>query len=127
MPNAHAWPAVGNLNTYDMNHTLKAQYSINSFDINPIGKARLTAIANFLQETAYRHATELELGYHHLERMNRAWVLSRLKISVEKYPAWDDVITVETWPHGIEKLFALRDFRITGPSGEELATASTCC
>lgn len=109
-----------------MNNTLKAQYSINSFDINPIGNARLTAIANYLQETAYKHATELELGYHHLEKQNRAWVLSRLKISVEKFPAWDDVVTVETWPRGIEKLFALRDFRITGPGGEQLVTASTC-
>jgi len=109
-----------------MNDTLRAKYAINSFDVDPSAEARLTTLANLLQETAYRHATELELGYHHLAELDRAWVLSRMHIRMHAYPVWDEQVEVETWPRGIEKLFALRDFRITNPGGKLLAVASTC-
>lgn len=107
-----------------MEHTYYCTYHVSSYDINPSGKARLTALANFLQETAYRHACTLKLGYHDLAKENIAWVLSRMRIRVLKYPVWDEELTIETWPHGIEKLFALRDFRIFNSEGELLAEAS---
>jgi acyl-ACP thioesterase len=109
-----------------MENTLRKQFIISSFDIDPLGKARLTSIANYLQETAYKHAASLNLGYRHLAKEGRAWVLSRLKIKLYDYPEWDQVIEVETWPRGIEKLFALRDFRIRSEDGDLLAEASTC-
>ncbi|MCF8226191.1 MAG: hypothetical protein K9J30_09960 [Bacteroidales bacterium] len=109
-----------------MKNTLFREFRVSSFDINSKGKARLTAIANFLQETAYQHADALGLGYRHLAADGHAWVLSRLKIQVLKYPDWDDTITVETWPRGIEKLFALRDFRLFLGDQEPVVKASTC-
>lgn len=109
-----------------MKNTLRCQYTVSSYDVDSNRTARLTSIANFLQETAYRHAGELELGYHHLAEKNLAWILSRMRIRMVRYPKWDDLITVETWPHGIDKLFALRDFRIYDQGGEVLGVAMTC-
>jgi len=107
------------------NATLFCTYTINSYHVDPGGKARLTALANFLQETAYKHAHSLGLGFQHLAQNNSAWVLSRLRIQVSEYPKWDDEITIETWPCGIEKLFARRDFRIMNKAGDTIAKAST--
>jgi len=109
-----------------MNNTLTRHYSINSYDIDTSGQARLTALANFLQETAYKHASELGVGYSQLESQGKAWILSRFRITVNKYPLWDENISIETWPRGIEKLFALRDFNVFNASGEMIANAATC-
>ncbi len=108
-----------------MKNTLEQSYTVRSFQVDPRGKARLTALANFLQETAYKHADSLQLGYRHLADNNSAWILSRLRIRVLEYPDWDEELTVETWPRGIEKLFALRDFRIRNSKGEVITEAST--
>ena len=109
-----------------MENTLKKVFLVSSYEVDQRGKTRLTAIANYLQETAYKHAASLNVGYSHLAEEGRAWVLSRLRIKMYSYPKWDDTIEVETWPRGIEKLFALRDFRIRSAVGDLLAEATTC-
>jgi len=106
-------------------NTLQKKYTVSSFQVDPRGRARLTALANYLQETAYKHADSLQLGYRHLAGNNSAWILSRLRIRVLEYPEWDDELTVETWPRGIEKLFAMRDFRIRNGDGQVVTEAST--
>ncbi|MFC2080227.1 acyl-[acyl-carrier-protein] thioesterase [Bacteroidota bacterium] len=109
-----------------MENTLHCKYRILSYHINPRGKARFTSISNFLQETAYRHASSLGFGYHDLLKVNKAWILSRMRIRMNEVPNWDDELTIETWPSGVEKLFGLRDFRIFNLSGEQIGEASTC-
>lgn len=109
-----------------MENTLFRDYRISSYDINPAGTARLTAIANFLQETAYHHANNLNVGYHQLRRNNHAWLLSRIRIRLTRYPRWDEYVRIETWPRGLDKLFALRDFRIFDQEKLEIGQASTC-
>jgi len=101
------------------------EFSISSFDLNPRGQARLTAMANFFQELAYHHANQLGFGYSDMKERNTTWALSRMRIRMDKYPVWDDTIRMETWPSGVDKLLALRDFRIWNSWGEKIGVAST--
>jgi len=101
------------------------EFTISSYDLNPRGQARLTSMANFFQEVAYHHASELGLGYHDMKSRKTTWVLSRMRIHMKRYPAWNDKIRLETWPSGAERLFALRDFRVYDSSGEVIGMAST--
>ena len=101
------------------------KFRIASFDVCPEGRARLTSMAHYFQEAAYHHATLLGLGYHHLERSGKVWVLARMKIGVVSMPEWDQEIIVETWPRGTDRLFALRDYLVKDVSGITLAKAST--
>jgi medium-chain acyl-[acyl-carrier-protein] hydrolase len=101
------------------------EFSVSSYDLNPKGQARLTTIANFCQELAYHHASKLGFGYDDMKARKTTWVLSRMRIRMENYPAWDDRITMETWPSGVDKLFALRDFRIRNEEGAVIGVAST--
>jgi len=96
-----------------------------SYDLNPKGRARLTTMANFFQEVAYRHASELGLGYNDMKSRKTTWVLSRMRIHMKRYPAWNETIKLETWPSGAEGLFALRDFRVLDSEGEQIGMAST--
>jgi acyl-ACP thioesterase len=84
-----------------------------SYEIDARNRALLRTITNYLQEAAVRHAIELGVARGQLGE-GRTWMLSRLRVEMEAWPRWRDAVTVETWPSGIERLFALRDFRI-GP------------
>jgi acyl-ACP thioesterase len=106
-------------------NTFSSEFKISSFDLNPKGRARLTAMANFFQEMAYHHANELGLGYDDMKSRKTTWVLSRMRIHMKRYPEWNELIVLETWPSGAERLFALRDFRVLDSGGEIIGMAST--
>lgn len=101
------------------------EFTISSYDLNPKGQARLTSMANFFQEVAYHHASELGLGYDDMKSRKTTWVLSRMRIHMKRYPVWKERIKLETWPSGAERLFALRDFRVMDSKGETIGMAST--
>ncbi len=105
--------------------SFKKEFSVSSYELNPRGQARLTTMANYFQEIAYHHANELGFGYEDMKTRRTMWLLSRMKIRMNKYPVWDDRITIETWPSGVDKLFAVRDFRVNNEKGEEIGVAST--
>ena len=108
-----------------MGNIFTKEFTISSYDLNPRGQARLTSMADFFQEVAYHHASELGLGYEDMKSNKTTWVLSRMRIHMKRYPAWNDLIKLETWPSGAERLFALRDFRVLDSEGEVIGMAST--
>ncbi len=108
-----------------MENLLRKEFPIVSYHLDPTGKARLTTLANFFQEVAYQHANRLGFGYRDLKKNRTLWVLSRLRIRMERYPVWDEVVTVETWHRGMEKLFGMRDFRVKDQQGRVLGVAGS--
>ncbi|MFP4483906.1 MAG: acyl-[acyl-carrier-protein] thioesterase [Spirochaetota bacterium] len=81
---------------------------------------RLTVpgIAKLFEELAWQHARRLGVdftdgGYHF-------WVLSRLRVRVESLPRWSQQVSLETWPSGVSRLFACREFRVAGDDGTDL-------
>jgi len=108
-----------------MASTLKKEFIISSYDLNPLGKARLTTIANFFQEMAYAHAAQLGFGYDEMKLKHSMWVLSRMKIRMKQYPSWNDIIRLETWHRGMNRIFGLRDFRMEDSFGNLTGMAST--
>ena len=101
------------------------EYTVSSYELNPLGQARLTTMANYFQEVAYHHANELGFGVEDMKNRNTMWLLSRMRIQMTSYPVWGEKILVETWPSGVEKLFAVRDFRVVNSRGEVIGAAST--
>jgi medium-chain acyl-[acyl-carrier-protein] hydrolase len=101
------------------------QYTINWYDADPGNKATLVALCNFLQETAWRHANHLGFGFRNLTKINQIWVIIRLLVKMDRYPEWQETITVKTWPRGVDGLFALRDFEILDKNGERLGAAAS--
>jgi acyl-ACP thioesterase len=71
----------------------------------------MLSIFNFMQEAASSHADALGVSIQQLLSENYTWLLSRVQITMTSYPAWTDDLTVLTWPSGMQRLFALRDFQ----------------
>lgn len=53
------------------------------------------------------------------------WMLHRLHIHLHKMPQREEEVIIETWPSGIERLFALRDYCMLRENGEVLVNATS--
>ncbi len=100
-------------------------YRVNWYDTDLNGNTKMSAVANYLQESAWRHANHLGFGYEDAKARNEMWVIVGLMIRMVQYPAWGETITVETWPKGIDRLFAFRDFKISDSHGNVLGAATS--
>lgn len=98
------------------------RFAIRTHEADMNGLARLDALFCCFQEAAGHHARKLGVGRDELERQGCFWVLSRCWMQVNRYPDWGQDILVKTWPRGVERLFALRDFQLFAPSGEMLGS-----
>ena len=96
-------------------------FKVRAYEADPTGRASLPALCNYFQEAAGNHATALGLATDQLGAQELAWVLARLRFRVTRYPDWREAVTFETWPSGVDRLYAYRDFRAVDPDGAELA------
>lgn len=100
-------------------------FRVRAYEVDATAKASVSAVANWLQEVAGNHATALGWAMDALQAQGRTWVLARLHLRLGRLPAWREDVRVSTWPAGVHRLFALREFRIEEQSGRELGVATT--
>jgi medium-chain acyl-[acyl-carrier-protein] hydrolase len=100
-------------------------YRLRSYEVDFQNRLRLSALFHFMQETASNQIERQGVGIDVLRNDNLAWVLFRLLIVMDRYPGWGEEILVKTWPRGIERLFALREFMITRREGEVLGRVTS--
>lgn len=98
---------------------------IRSQDVDSSGTLKLQSLFGHFQEIAGNHAAELGVGYDELEKKGCFWVLSRIRVHIERMPAWRETVSLETWPKHVDRLFALRDFQIVDAQQNSLLTGTT--
>jgi medium-chain acyl-[acyl-carrier-protein] hydrolase len=101
------------------------QLSIKSYHTNQYGQASISSLFNILIEAAWAHAQVMDWGYDSLKNNNLFWVLSRMYFQVEKYPAWQDQITLNTWSAGTDGMYAYREYILENEKGEVILRASS--
>lgn len=99
--------------------------AIKSFQTNQYGKASIASLFHIMLEAAWAHAQIMDWGYDDLKNHNLFWVLSRFYLQVEKYPAWQDQITLNTWSAGTDGIYAYREYILEDESGSVLLRASS--
>ena len=99
--------------------------SIKSYHTNKYGKASIASLFNILIEAAWAHAQVMDWGYDSLKSNNLFWVLSRIYFQVEKYPVWQDQITLTTWSAGTDGMYAYREYILENGKGEIILRASS--
>ena len=100
-------------------------FLVRSYEVEPDGRLRLVVLLRMLQEAAWQHANLLGKGFHHRQEGALFWVLSRLRLRMNRYPRWGDQLTIRTFPVGTQKLFALREFSLHADDGTLLGRASS--
>lgn len=101
------------------------EYRIHVYETGPEGKLNMSSLFNYMQDIASEHAIRLGFGRDDLIKDNRFWVLSRMYAEITDLPLWNETIKVKTWPVGIDRLFALRNYELTMPDGRHVASATS--
>ncbi|MBI4976630.1 MAG: hypothetical protein HZC28_04065 [Spirochaetes bacterium] len=117
----HNYGAHTNMNpaAYEEQNTIRWNHT------DTAGNIRLSMVAGLFEETAAAHIEKRGVGFEALQERGEVWVLSRMYINITRYPSWGETVTVRTWPKGVDRLFALRDFLIVDSTGAPVIGASS--
>jgi acyl-ACP thioesterase len=103
----------------------RQSFSVHTYEVDAFGTLSAAALSGYLQEVAGQHASALGVGLDTLMPKGLTWVLARQRLDIPRPISLGDRIEIETWPAGIDRLAAMRDFVVRRPDGEEVARATT--
>jgi medium-chain acyl-[acyl-carrier-protein] hydrolase len=98
-------------------------FTVRAYEADASGRLSLSGLCDWLQEAAGNHATALGVATDRLLEEGQAWVLSRLRVVVERLPQWREQLAIETWPSAENGIVAERDFLVRTSGGEQIARA----
>ncbi|MEQ9422914.1 MAG: thioesterase [Cyclobacteriaceae bacterium] len=94
-------------------------------EVDNTKSATLPALVNLMQEVAWNNSADLKYSVYDLLKQGVTWVVSRLQIHLTDYPKQQDVVKVESWPSGMDRLYTYRDYRISDGGGKEIVRATS--
>lgn len=94
-------------------------------ETDEMGRLRLSALVNYLQDCSTFHSTDAGLTVERLTEEKRAWLLSYWDIYVDRVPALCEEIVVGTSPYDVKGVLARRNFWIREPAGKYLVRADS--
>ena len=100
-------------------------FRVRTYESDANGMLYPAALCGYLQEAAGNHARSLGFSIEQMNAQGLTWMLSRLRLEIQRFPTRRDKLEVETWPSGSEGLLAHRDFLVRDGSGREVARATT--
>jgi acyl-ACP thioesterase len=92
----------------DFTSILSKDWEINFLQCYPNGFLKYTDLCNILQLTAGLHAELGGISFSDMQEHHQAWVLSRMRVEIERLPKWKDIVTVKTWINSLENSRSIR-------------------
>lgn len=89
------------------------------------GRLFVKTLCDLFNDTAEVQTEMYGVDVATLNAQGMTWMLHRLHIQLHKMPHQNEEVYIETWPSGIDRLFALRDYRMFRENGEELVRATS--
>jgi len=86
---------------------------------------KLNCMLDYFQDIAACHANLLDIGMNQLRALHELWVLSRLKLRFRRYPQLGEKLTVLTYPTGLNRLFATRQYQLLAENGDSLVEGTS--
>ncbi|KAK4338679.1 hypothetical protein RND71_043166 [Anisodus tanguticus] len=110
----------------------KEKFIVRCYEVGINKTATVETIANLLQEVGCNHAqmvgfsTDGFATTHTMRRLHLIWVTARLYIEIYKYPAWSDVVEIETWCQSEGRIGTRRDWILRDcATGEVIGRATS--
>lgn len=95
------------------------------FHSDAAGRATISALCRFAQESAGGHAAHLGFGMESLARQGIAWVLREQAIRILRSPLLGETVRIVTWPTRTERILCHRDYRIHDENGAVVARGTS--
>ena len=105
---------------------LQRKFTVRHHEAGVEGTLRLAPLFDMFQDAAAEHAQILGCGMDYLQAQSKVWVLSRIAVEISRMPAIGETVTVETYPSGVERLFAIRQFTVKDEKDAVIVRATSC-
>ncbi len=92
----------------DFNSVLSLDWDINFIQCMPNGLLKYTELCQLMQLTAARHSELGGISFTDMQVHDQAWVLSRMRVEINKLPRWRDQVTIKTWINSLENSRSVR-------------------
>jgi medium-chain acyl-[acyl-carrier-protein] hydrolase len=100
-------------------------FRVRSYETDPQGRLQAPILCKWLEEAAVGHARILGVAVETLFEEGVVWVLSRLRLTMDRWPRSGEETVVETWPEAANRLFTERRFEVFNASDNRVGKAST--
>ena len=101
------------------------KFRVRTFECQADGSINIFSLMQYLQEAAAGHAEELGFGFDRLSELGGYWVLSNMRIEIDRLPRHNDQIMIGTWPSGFTRTVATREFVGKDQDGCEMFRAGS--
>lgn len=110
----------------------KESFIVRCYEVGINRTATVETMANLLQEIGCNHAQSVGFSTDGfattttMRKLHLIWVTSRMHIEIYKYPAWGDVVEIETWCQGEGRIHTRRDWILKDfATGEVIGRATS--
>ncbi|GMH02487.1 hypothetical protein Nepgr_004326 [Nepenthes gracilis] len=110
----------------------KESFIVRSYEVGINKTATVETIANLLQEVGCNHAQSVGFSTDGfattptMRKLHLIWVTARMHIEIYKYPAWSDMVEIETWCQSDGRIQTRRDFILKDfANGEVIGRATS--
>ncbi|KAJ3688570.1 hypothetical protein LUZ61_017734 [Rhynchospora tenuis] len=109
----------------------KESFVVRCSEVGVNKTATIEAIANLMQEVGCNHAQSVGFSTDGfattttMRKLRLIWVTNRMHIEIYKYPAWGDVVEIETWCQSEGRIGTRRDWIIKDLSNGEVIGRAT--
>ena len=100
-------------------------YKVKYSDIGRNNKLTLKSLVAFLQESAGGHSAVAGFGVNDIPKTHRTWLLLNWKVKMFFHPHINEILTINTWPRTMDKLYSYRDFEVFDSKNNLVAIASS--
>jgi acyl-CoA thioesterase FadM len=102
-------------------------YAVRTHEMGPDYRLRPHHICSFFQDAIARHYAELGLAAYDLQRANRTWILTGMRVEyLADMPRWRTEATLELWSREVRRARLFCDFRARAESGALVAQGTSC-
>ncbi len=101
------------------------KYFLTAAECNAQGIMPLSLLVERIIETATEHANKLHIGYVDLAPLHIGWVLSRLSVEVDVWPAMNTDYTLRTWITDCNRLYSTRSHELLDETGGVIGRVRT--
>lgn len=108
------------------------EHRVRGYEVGPNRRTTMITIANLLQEVASNHVVSMwgrsDEGFAtdpEMAKEGLIFVMTRMQIQMDSYPAWGDVVHFETWFKESGRMRAQRDWVVRNSEGVEIGRATS--
>lgn len=102
----------------------RKKYIVGLSDADFKQRLKLSTLFGYFQDAASMAVENLGIGFNVMtEKFSVTWALVRIRVEIERYPKWNEEITVETWPQEPKKYDFDRDYAVLDSDGNVIIRA----